>query len=268
MLLLLAFALQIGVLPGKWMTGGPNCEEVPDWQVHAYNADLLILRQSGCVHYEKPFLYLLFGKERAMLLDTGAGKPGIARIVEKLRRKLPVIVVHSHGHGDHVAGDAELKALAGVTVMAPGFAETVDLGGRTIEALAIPGHDKTSVAFYDQLTGVLLTGDSLYPGRLYIDDFPQYVASMKKLLGFADKRPIAHILGTHIEQSATPFADYVVRTTFQPSEHSLELGMAHLVELVRELEFMGSKPERKALRSFTIYPRPPRNFSNGSTGAQ
>ena len=265
MFVALALALQVGVLPDKWLSGGPNCAEIPDWQVHAYNEDLLILRQSGCVHYEKPFLYLLFGKERAMLLDTGAGKPGTAAIVEKLRRKMPVIVVHSHGHGDHVAGDAELKTLAGVTVMAPGFAETIDLGGRKIEALPIPGHDAKSVAFYDERTGVLLTGDSLYPGRLYVDDFPAFVTSMKRLLEFTESRPVSHILGTHIEQARTPFVDYVVRTTHQPAEHSLELGRAHLVELVRELELMGGKPERKALRDFTIYPRPPRNFANGST---
>lgn len=268
MLLLLALALQAGVLPEKWMTGGPDCAQTPAWQVHPYNADLLILRQSGCVHYEKPFLYLLFGRERAMLLDTGAGRPGTAAMVEKLRRGLPLVVVHSHGHGDHVAGDGELRALSGVTVMAPGFAEKVELGGRTVEALAIPGHDATSVAFYDQQTGILLTGDSLYPGRLYIQDFPQYLASMQQLLAFAGARPVRHVLGTHIEQSATPFVDYPVRTTYQPAEHRLELGMEHLTELVRELRLMAGKPERKALASFTIYPRPPRNFQNGSTGAQ
>jgi hypothetical protein len=53
---------------------------------------------------------------------------------------------------------------------------------------------------------------------------------------------------------------------YQPAEHRLDLSVDHLEELVRELARMAGKPERKALRSFTIYPRPPRNFSNGSTG--
>ena len=56
----------------QWITGGPNCIAVPDWQVHEYNENFYILRQSGCVNYEKPFLYLLFGKEKALLEDTGA----------------------------------------------------------------------------------------------------------------------------------------------------------------------------------------------------
>ena len=50
-----------GTLPVAWRTGGPNCMEAPDWQVHEYNADFYILRENGCTHYEKPFLYLIFG---------------------------------------------------------------------------------------------------------------------------------------------------------------------------------------------------------------
>jgi len=39
--------LERGVLLQKWMTGGPKCMEVPEWQVHEYNPNFLILRQSG-----------------------------------------------------------------------------------------------------------------------------------------------------------------------------------------------------------------------------
>ena len=46
------------------------------------NQDLCIFRESGCASYEKPFLYLLFGKEKALLLDTGAGKTEGARLVD------------------------------------------------------------------------------------------------------------------------------------------------------------------------------------------
>ena len=70
-----------GVLPEKWIAGGPKCMEVDEFQVHEYNSDFFILRQSGCSHYEKPFLFLLFGAERALLLDTGAGTADVARTV-------------------------------------------------------------------------------------------------------------------------------------------------------------------------------------------
>ena len=73
--------IERGVLPASWPTGGPRCMEQPDWRVHEYNEDFYILRESGCVHYEKPFLYLIFGKDRVLLEDTGAGKPDTLRIV-------------------------------------------------------------------------------------------------------------------------------------------------------------------------------------------
>src|SRR5690242_10024997 len=97
-------AAEPGVLPSAWITGGPNCMEVPDWQVHEYNTDLYILRESGCTHYEKPFLYLIFGKERALLIDTGAGAsdaaPVIARLIAKRAKPVPLVVAHTHAHGD------------------------------------------------------------------------------------------------------------------------------------------------------------------------
>ena len=46
---------------------------MPAFQVHEYNPNFFILRQSGCIHYEKPFLYLIFGRDKALLEDTGAG---------------------------------------------------------------------------------------------------------------------------------------------------------------------------------------------------
>src|ERR1700692_755163 len=101
------------VLPKQWMTGGPKCMENPEWEVHEYNRDLYILRQSGCTDYEKPFLYLFFGGDRALLLDTGSRNatlvPTLQRVVKNWlertsRESIPLVVVHSHSHSDHVAG--------------------------------------------------------------------------------------------------------------------------------------------------------------------
>ncbi|HEV2691146.1 MAG TPA: hypothetical protein VGV35_21465, partial [Bryobacteraceae bacterium] len=63
--------VRTGTFPAQWITGGPDCAAVPPWQVHAYNEDFYILRESGCTNYEKPFLYLLFGNDKALLEDTG-----------------------------------------------------------------------------------------------------------------------------------------------------------------------------------------------------
>jgi len=271
--------IEPGELPVAWITGGPNCLEAPDWQVHQYNASFYILRQSGCIHYEKPFLYLIFGKQRAMLIDTGAGASSAAAFTEQLmakwlklnqRASMPLLVVHSHAHGDHVAGDQAFAAMSGVTLVPADVAAeqkvfgiekwpeqtgSVDLGDRVIDVIPIPGHQTAHVAYYDRATGILLTGDHLYPGRLYITDLPAYVASTHRLVEFTRARAVAHILGCHIEQSSTPYVDYPVGTKYQPHEHSLELGRSHLLELMAALDALMGVPARVALRDFTIVPR-------------
>ena len=273
--------VRAGSLPAKWITGGPNCVEVPDWQVQEYNDDFYILRESGCTNYEKPFLYLIFGKDRVLLEDTGAGKPDTLRIVNTVieswckrngRDSIPLLVTHSHSHGDHKAGDEQfisrpntsmVPLTVNATAQAFGIAKwpetvgSVDLGGRVIDVVPIPGHDVLSVALYDRQTGILLTGDSLYPGRLYVRDFPAFVKSTARLVEFTQGKIVAHVLGTHIEQAATPYKDYVVGTKYQPEEHGLPLTRGTLLELNEALKTMGTTPKRMAFRDFTIWPSKP-----------
>ncbi len=52
-------------------------------------------------HYEEVISYLILGNERAVLFDTGMGIGNIQAEVERLAH-LPVVVVNSHGHYDHV----------------------------------------------------------------------------------------------------------------------------------------------------------------------
>jgi hypothetical protein len=78
------------------------------------------------------------------------------------------------------------------------------------------------------------------------------------MIEFTEQRPVAHILGCHIEQSDTPFVDYPVGTVYQPQEHALALSRIHLLALFAGLEKMGSKPEQSTHRDFTIVPRAPR----------
>src|SRR5262244_2319093 len=158
-----------GALPKSWLLGGPKCVEIPEFQVHEYNEDFYILRQSGCSNYEKPFLYLLFGKEKALLLDTGAGKTGVAQVVNQIidkwlagtkREPIQLIVAHTHAHRDHTGGDDQFKSLPRTTVVAPNlnavqsffgiknWPEQViqyDLGDRIIDVIPIPGHEATSI---------------------------------------------------------------------------------------------------------------------------
>ena len=277
--------IEPGALPRSWMTGGPKCAEMPAWQVHEYNPNFFILRESGCIHYEKPFLYLIFGRDKALLEDTGAGRVDTAGEVMGLLAKWarrnnrpappPLIVVHSHSHEDHTAGDKGFVDLPGVQLVAarveelqkafgitrwPTDTASVDLGGRVVDIIPIPGHDVAGIALYDRQTGVLMTGDSVYPGRLYVGDaeFATFAASNQRLVDFTRDKPVAHILGTHVEQTSTPFVDYPRGTAYQPDEHPLELTRGALLELNDAIAALHGKLDRVVLRDVILSPRAPR----------
>src|SRR5579863_10527992 len=125
--------LQPGTLAEPWLTGGPNCLTVPNWQVHEYNEDFYILRESGCINAEKPFLYLIFGEEKALLEDTGVSERGTRRVIPtapvimdlmaqwaKRKKHAPIslVVIHSHSHGDHTAADGQFKGQSNVKFIA------------------------------------------------------------------------------------------------------------------------------------------------------
>ncbi|MFL6463307.1 MAG: MBL fold metallo-hydrolase, partial [Bryobacteraceae bacterium] len=274
--------IERGVLPASWASSGPKCMEVSDWQVHEYNPDLYIIRQSGCLDYEKPFLYLIFGKERGLLLDTGSRNFPAAAMVENVvgkwlmrnhRKQIELIIAHSHPHSDHVAGDEQLKNLHSSSIMIqfvpatvedskklygiaqwPDKTGSVDLGGRVLDAIPIPGHSSVSIALYDRRTAILFSGDSLYPGRLYVRDWADFVQSTRRLVDFTKGRLVAHILGCHIEQTTTPYLDYPIGTIYQPHEHELAMSRGDLLELNEALASLHGTPTRLAMRDFSIWP--------------
>jgi hydroxyacylglutathione hydrolase len=270
--------VRAGVLPRSWLSSGPRCPDKPEFQVHEYNEDFYILRESGCSNYEKPFLYLLFGADKALLLDTGAGKTDVAAVVNRtidgwLRRnrrdRIALVVAHTHAHGDHIAGDDQFTMMPNTSVVtaSPGGVQdffhlknwpnelaAYDLGQRVLDVIPIPGHAASSIALYDRQTGVLFTGDTLYPGRLYVADAPAFALSVQRLVDFTRGKVIAHVLGNHIEQTRTPYLDYPVGTVYQPDEHSLELGRSQLLELNEACATMNGKARRIAFRDFTIWP--------------
>jgi len=166
--------------------GRPQLRQVPDWQVHEYNEDFYILRQSGCVDAEKPFLYLIFGENKALLEDTGVamrGPDGARTVIptapvvfdliqkwakRKNRAPVPLVVIHSHGHGDHTAADDQFKGQPNVEFIAatpeeiqkatgikkwPTDIGQIDLGNRIIDVIPIPGHHAASITLYDRVTG-------------------------------------------------------------------------------------------------------------------
>ena len=273
--------VQPGELPASWYAGGAECKDTPPFRVHAYNSDFFILRQAACTNFEKPFLYLIFGRERALLLDTGAGAVDLATPIDTLTRNwlkrtgrpaIELVVAHSHAHGDHVAADSQFVGEPRTRVVARDTASVrwffgvkywpedighIDLGGRVLDVIPIPGHQPASIAIYDRRTGVMLTGDTFYPGRLYVRDTLEYSRSIDRLTAFVNEHVVVHFLGAHVENRREPGRDYPEGTVDQPDEHELQLNRAQLFQLDSAVRAMRGRFVRTVLPDFTIWPLTP-----------
>jgi hydroxyacylglutathione hydrolase len=256
----------------------------PDIQVHACDEHTYILRQNKAVHYEAPFMFLLFGGSRAVLFDTGATanpeffplRRTVDTIIENWLAAHPhpddygLLVLHTHSHGDHRAADGQFLGRPDTEVIGatrdaawpffgfdrqPESVAELDLGGRVLDCLATPGHHEAAVTYYDRYTGVLFTGDTILPGRLYIFDWPAFVRSIDRLAKWCQQRPVSYLLGCHIEMSTKPGVDYPVGWTYQPDEPPLELTTEHLQEIQRTLEAHDHQPGRYVLPQMIIVPR-------------
>jgi hydroxyacylglutathione hydrolase len=245
-----------GSLPAHWNIGAEDCAASPEppLQVHTYEPQTFILRQSPCASFEANFIYLLIGSERALLIDTGAvadpkamplAKTILDLLPDKHDKKLPLLVAHTHRHLDHRAGDPQFASLPSVEVVPfdfegvraffgfngwPNGTAHIDLGGRTVDVIPTPGHNQTHLAFYDDRTGILFTGDFLMPARLLIEDAGAYRESALRVVDFLKTRPLTHILGGHIELNAAGRA-YRFGSHYHPDEHRLELARADLTAL-------------------------------------
>ena len=268
----------------KWISGSSNCKENNDSliQVVKYNDNTFILRQNKCTNYEAPFLFLFLGNKNALLMDTGATEDEIQfplyKTVKKIisewekniKNPINLIVAHTHAHGDHIAGDIQFKNKVRTVVVGLNVSDItsyfklknwplqngqIDLGNRIMEIIPIPGHQQASIAVYDYATKILLSGDSFYPGRLYVHDWAAYKLSIQRLTDFAVAHKISYFLGNHIEMTNIAGKDYPTGTTYQPEEHILPLSFKDLKELNKALHIAGNIPKHEIHNSFIIDPK-------------
>lgn len=247
-----------GTFPERWIHGSKSAldNDDPPVQVHAYNEHTFILRENKAINYEGAFMYLFFGNGQVLLIDQGSTSSAalfplrevvdgvISQWAEDQGVAEPeLIVANSHLHGDHYAAwnqfvDRPNTRLVGLTheeVMDfwgfTNFPEeriTYDLGGREFIVTGAPGHQGSEISFYDGWTDLLYTGDMFYRGRLYLDDWEAWSASIRRLGAIADEYPVAHLVNNHIEMTTTPGVDYPVGTTWQPDEPPMQMTRAML----------------------------------------
>ncbi len=198
---------------------------------------------------EETIGYLITGDKKALLFDTGMGISDIKRLTAELT-KLPIIVLNSHTHDDHVGGNWEFETVYGMDTdftrqnargskadaqaeIAPGEicgtlpagfdaksyqtrpwkitryihdGERIELGGRTIEVIATPGHTPDAISLLDRANGLLFTGDTYYPAPIWLyrpeTDLDAYARSIRRLARLAPQLKL--ILGAHNVPVAEP----------------------------------------------------------------
>src|SRR5579872_728595 len=248
--------LTAGSMDAHWNEGAPDCSKSsqPPLQVHPYNAQTFILRENPCATAEAPFMYLLIGSSRALLIDTGdvadpKQMPLASTVIGLLppgaNGPLPLLIVHTHGHLDHRLGDSQFASLPNVEIIGtdldhvrkffdfpnwPDGIAQVDLGNRTIDAIPTPGHYPSEVSYYDRQTGLFFSGDFFLPGRLLIDDAAADLASARRVVDFIKDRPVSYVLGGHIELDANG-NPWSLGYHYHPNEHVLQLTKQDLLNL-------------------------------------
>lgn len=178
------------------------------------------------------YSYLISGRERALLLDTGLPLRDIRAVVDSLTER-PVTVLASHLHYDHVGNHErfervampdlpELRARLEEEWFEPtrlqhmGYVEghppprwrvdawippggRIELGGRALELLHTPGHTSESVSLWDAERALLFTGDTFYEGELWAflpsSSLPDYLETAEALLERIP--PGTRLLGAH-----------------------------------------------------------------------
>lgn len=253
----------------KWIHGSENCEanSDPDIDIYAHDQATYIFRQNKCQTFEAPFIYVLAGSNKVLVLDTGdlEDSPDFS-LLQALRSVLgqetvetkAILVVHSHSHGDHRRGDTQFEGKSNVTIVESthddvksffGFNEwpngqgSIELGGRRLIVIPTPGHQEEAITIYDPQTKWLLTGDTLYPGYIYVKDWDEYASSIARLALFSESNDVSAILGSHIEMTSKPGLYYPIGTTFQPDEADLDLAPQTLRNLSSTLQDPGVKKE-------------------------
>ena len=150
--------------------------------------------------------FLLEGKDKAVLIDSGINCPDALDMAKTLTTK-PVLLLNTHGDGDHTSGTAAFSKIhihpldymeCEVDVRYPNTklsavdeGTVIELGERPLKIYHIPGHTKGSIAILDVKKRVLYAGDSVQSGHIYMfgdkREPESFEASLEKLIALGNE---------------------------------------------------------------------------------
>lgn len=143
-------------------------------------------------------VFLLTGTKEALLIDSGMTLYHAREIAENIT-SLPLRLLNTHTDIDHIAGNADFDSVmmgageeafyrsrfedAKVVPLCQG--DVIDLGERELEIIDLAGHTPGSIAILDKKHRVLISGDSIQDGRIYMfgahRNMEKYIETMEAL---------------------------------------------------------------------------------------
>lgn len=150
-------------------------------------------------------VFLIVGNKRALVVDSGVSGLEIRSIVRQYT-DLPLLLLNTHADRDHIASNAGFAEIYMHPSEMPYYhniqhgpgrlipvsdGDTIDLGGRILEVVHIPGHTPGSISVLDRAGRCLIGGDPVQEdGEIYMfgpqRDFDAYIAGLTRLTGRDD----------------------------------------------------------------------------------
>ena len=144
--------------------------------------------------------FLVEGEKEAMLVDTGFGTGDLKAFLQTIT-SLPIFVVNTHADPDHLGCNSQFPAAwmhpadfdrcarlpqgKNLALRPLWEGQMLPLGKHCFEVISIPGHTPGSIALWDARSKILISGDSVQAGNIYLfgpgRNLPAFIASLKKL---------------------------------------------------------------------------------------
>jgi len=263
-----------------WNSGLGRVE--PPLQVQFIDQNTVAIRQSLKTSFEAPFIFLIFGEDKVLLIDTGAGNINLRTVIDELiaqwleannQEGVSLVIMHTHGHGDHVSGDEQFTDRSDTKIVGHGVTDIIDffgiqswpneirefdLGGRVVDLIPTPGHHDTHIMVYDRLSRLLFSGDVLYPGRLYFQcgKADEFKRSIDRVAEFMKTREVNWLLGAHIELAVENGRAFGSNDRARKDERLLEMPADVVLKVQAAMEKMNAKPRVEAHDDFILFPHP------------
>lgn len=157
------------------------------------------------INEENVRFFLLAGAEKALLVDSGMQTENAREIAESLT-DLPLALLNTHADRDHIRSNGQFETVymhpsettnyyhsqgRSGEIIPVWDKDVLDLGGRTLEVIHIPGHTPGSIAILDVENRRLFSGDSVQDGTIFMfgiqREMSAYRHSLKRLEGYMEQ---------------------------------------------------------------------------------